>query len=193
MGWRGSPHLPESHGICGCRTSPLQCSGSSLFPPAAPGSFPDGLELSGHASELLYLLSAPAKISIPAPWKNIRQPDIKEWCEEAELCQGSRKSWHLGFFHLAFFPLLPMHVIQDNAQDPWKSPDFSWNYFHRLLVRGLGQLGIDPGAFQGNISGFRCLSRLVHLIQAPRTGVGWEGMWHSQDGDKVGSGTGWTQ
>lgn len=89
LGWRGSPHLPKSHGICGCGTSPLQSSSSSLLFPAAPGSFPDGLELSGHASELLYLLSAPAKISIPTLWKNIRQPDIKEWCEEAELCQGS--------------------------------------------------------------------------------------------------------
>lgn len=50
----------------------------------------------------------------------------------------------------------------------------------------MGQLGIDPGAFQGNISGFRCFSGLFHLIQAPRAEVGGEGMWHSQDGDKVG-------
>lgn len=36
-------------------------------------------------------------------------------------------------------------IIQDNAQHPWKlpdfswkSPDFTWNYFHRLLVGGMG-------------------------------------------------------
>lgn len=109
LGWPGSPHLPRSRGICGCGTSPLRSSGSSLFPPAAPGSFPDGLEISGHASELLYLLSAPAKISIPTLWKNIRQPDIKEWCEGAELGQGSTNMLYekFGIFDFStwhFFP-----------------------------------------------------------------------------------------
>lgn len=52
----------------------------------------------------------------------------------------------------------------------------------------MGQLGMDPGEFQGKISGFRCL-----IWVFPAFSKGWEGMWHSQDGDKVGSDTGWIQ
>lgn len=133
---------------------------------------PNGLEISGHALKLLYLLSASAKISITTLWKNIRQPDIKEWCEEVELCQGStniayacRGSWHILFFHLALF-------FSD-----YRSYSIKLRILLRLLILvqiiSTGSFGQEWAnfkkicslrSFQTNISGFRCLSVLLHLI-----------------------------
>jgi len=136
--WRGSPHLLKPSGTGGfvnvkqaLSSSPTLLYFLTLTLESFLGMLPDGLEISRHALKLLYLLSASAKISITTLWKNIRQPDIKEWCEEVELCQGStniayacRGNWHILFFDLAFFFF-------------FFSGYCSYSIMHRILLRCL--------------------------------------------------------
>jgi len=90
---------------------------------------PDGLEISGHALKLLYLLSASAKISITALWKNIRQPDIKEWCEEVELCPGSTNIAYMLWGKLAYSVFPSGTLFSD-----YRSCSIMLRIFLRLLI-----------------------------------------------------------